>query len=154
MAHLIQPLTVAGTKYCVLFNDTRSTEIVNSDTGIGAPTDLATMVEFPGNKWFMTSVGTASTFEVSFGVGCGSAVEFAIFLDPGLAIDWEVIITWHINGNAIEAELLTMVYNEVDGYVVLSLTDYPCGNIITVVASIAQPDEIPLTLSIEILSVI
>lgn len=151
IGHLIKPLTIDGSDYCVLYQGTRATEAVNTAL-LSPPTDLAD-VSTPQGPWTMALVGLASAFEISFGVGCGSAINLAFDVTTAAA-EWYVTIYGHINENGTPAEFVAM--SDTTGTtetMTIDVSDIPCGNIITLIVSIEQPAEEAVELAVSIDSI-
>jgi hypothetical protein len=141
MAHIIQPLTVDGTQYCVDQHGNRATQVVNTEI-MGSVIDVATIIN-PAGPWEMQIVGVASLFEVSFGVGCGSYVEMEFTVSTSSSGIWTVDVEVHVNGNPAAAATLSLVggVDLPDTYPLnVSISDVPCGSIITVVTNITDED--------------
>lgn len=150
MAHLIQPLEIEGTLYCVMYHGNRATRGVATSIEC-APTD-APDVSNPASPWFVEMNGVATVSEISFGIGCGSEVMMSFETDGTAVGDYAIIIEAYINGVPDSSVVITDPFTS--GGMTLDLTDYPCGNLITLVMSLAGDENIPpLTLNMVITSV-
>lgn len=152
MAHLIQPLDVDGTTYCVIYNGNRSTELVNTEL-VSTPTDLAT-IETQAELWHMPITGIVSSYEVSFGVGCGSLISFQFEITTS-STDWDVVIDVHINGNPVAVESLIVRNTDGAGTYPLDvdISDVPCGNVISVTVGLRDEDTEDIVVSARIVSI-
>jgi len=152
MAHLIQPLDVDGITYCVAYNGNRSTEVVNTEI-VSTPTGLATILD-PAGEFYMPIDGVASAFEVSYGVGCGSEIEME-FVITADSEEWEFTVDAHINGNVTPAVSLSKTDADGSGTYpfTISISDVPCGSVITLVSNLLTDGTGDITVTGYILSI-
>lgn len=130
--HLIQPIIIDGTKYCLTENGGRTTLPLNT-TLVSFPTDSAVLTN--PSEWLFYIGGVASTFEVSFGASCLSEFNLSI-TNSTTSSDWVVLINIYLNGVLIP-EYEDVLYDPLidGGDIGVTFTDLPCGNLFTITVS-------------------
>jgi hypothetical protein len=136
MSHLIQPILIDGTRYCVSYHGNRATRGVL--TAFYASANTAELANGPGGTedlagpWVLifgsSSTATVWEGEISFGVGCGSQITVQL----SNAGEEGVAVFAYLNnaGAPIASETLEVETKNM----VIDITDAPCGSIITLYA--------------------
>jgi hypothetical protein len=148
MAHLIQPITIAGSlcwNSCQLGRSTPAYYTsVDPDIGFGEAADIST----PCGPWVIIPDITISLDgEFSFGVLCGDTLDVLFTISSSL--DSSLILRGYIDGvlnqviYAAGNSPQTMTFN---------LTDSPCGSVITLVC-LVNALSYPGTVTAEITSI-
>jgi hypothetical protein len=123
MSHLIQPILIDGTRYCVNQQGNMRTAALfdgdASDTG--------------GNTFLVASFAASGTGSVRFATSCASSVMIDINSD-GASVDaiWSI----RVNGDVVSNGGVS--YAELDLTRTPDLIPSPCGNLIEVSATIAD----------------
>jgi hypothetical protein len=150
--HLILPIDIQGTKYCVEYHGKRATEGVN--TSLESSPTITPEFEFPASPWPVPLPGETGSAEISFGVGCGSSVTIGVTVtstDPPHAAGVDV----YINGDQDSINYYETDNPSDEGEIIISLDDLPCGNLITLTVYVPMFVDNPsdTIVTIEILSI-
>ena len=135
MAHIIQPISIEGTKYCLTCQTGQATIGVATDiTGGGFPngashdTDGSPISGFvPCGPWRLATVfaGPDLCGEISFGVSCVATVEVTLTLDGESGpVDYEIFL----NG----VSYVTGTVTATDAIETITISSGACGSVITV----------------------
>lgn len=128
MSHLIQPIDIEGTKYCVNQNGNRTTKGVN--TQIVFPTTVLADVTAAGGPWEVLLSSAEDNAEISFAVGCGSQVSVNYVATSADIENNDVIIESYIDESG-DGGIVVGALNPDDVTVNYDITNRPCGTIIT-----------------------
>lgn len=124
MAHLIQPVSIDSTLYCVDEQGNMRTERIFTGDAYAETEATAVIAFVPGGGY-----GT-----MKFGTSCAGAVTIALTSD-GLAVDF---VTWEVHLNGVLVDSGTVSGAEVDVSVPVTMTPSPCGNVIEVVVGLSH----------------
>lgn len=154
MAHLIQPLDIEGTLYCVMYHGGRATRGVA--TSIQSTPTAAPDVTDADSPWIAHPNSTITSTEITFGIGCGN--ELALSFDTAGTGNGNhtIVIDVYVNGGSVSSTSIPAF--STTGTATIGLTDYPCGNLITLVITLyasagALEADPPLHLAIAITSI-
>lgn len=128
MSHLIQPIEIEGTKYCVNQNGNRTTRGVATE--IVLPTTVVADVTAAGGPWLVTLDTFYDNAEISFAVGCGSQVTVNYLATSVDIENNDVIIEAYIDGSG-DGGTVVGGANPDDVTVNYDITNRLCGTIIS-----------------------
>lgn len=136
MNHLIQPVEIEGSLYCMTQHGVRTTIGLDTNIIVFPTVPALDLTTNPGSPWDTYIPGFGAS-EISFGVGCGDTVEITIDTvgeptDPGYPV-YGMVMDVHINGNTVAQSSNPFTNTSPSGTVSISLTDEACGNVVTLV---------------------
>lgn len=150
MAHLIQPVEIDGNTYCHDQLGGKMTRGVNTSLQI-FPSDLMDVVDLD-SPWIGTINGLASDFEVSFGMGCGSTINFTFSKSGGASTSWSADVTIYVDGVAEPTQDISNIIGNSVAFATGAMSS-ACGRIITAVINGIDDDETGLEISLEVASI-
>jgi hypothetical protein len=148
--HLIQPIDIDGATYCHDQLAGRMTRGVNTALESN-PTDLMDVTDLD-SPWIGTVVGLASEFEVSFGIGCGSTINFTFSKSGGAATTWTADLIIYVDGVAEPTQSISDAIGNSVAFATTA-TSAACGKIITARIDAFDDDEFGLEISLEVTSI-
>ena len=137
--HLMLPLEIDGTKYCLTDNGRRTTVGIATEILTTSP-ELVDVTVDPWNLLVMPIGDQAAETEISFGVSCATQI-LLYFEISDTGGDASATIQPYLNGVSYgsPAEL-----DEGDSPIEdfpINLSDLPCGNVITLLCTVDRMDD-------------
>ena len=135
MSHLMLPILIGSTKYCLTDNGKKTTQ--------GVATTAPELVDLDSSPWILQTLDigeTGATSAISFGVSCATQVLLYFEAFEFVASDYVVNITVSVNG--VEYGTIEMLQDDpisIEDWPV-DLSNLPCGNVITISCTTSRTD--------------
>lgn len=155
MAHLIQPIDIAGALYCPNYHDNRVTEGVATNIIFPTfPPDVVPDVSTKASPWIVP-IGDNDYSEITFGVTCCSSIILHVSLASG-ETDYSCGVDIHITDgiNPVSINYYEPGNPADSGDIIISIPANDCGSLVSVLVYDAMgPKPADLVVTLEIISV-